>query len=107
MFKFFMSLMTPDQQEVLKSTQHITVNDYSYEIESLDSLMNLQKDFMQSILQNSKSSSKPDINYKVSFIVDNKVNLEVSIFNREYIVDLLENINKFNQLAKLANLSLS
>jgi len=107
MFKFFMSLMTPDQQAILKSTHRITVNDYSYEIESLDSLMNLQKDFMQSILQNSKSSSKPDINYKVSFIVDNKVNLEVSIFNREYIVDLLENINKFNQLTKLANISLS
>ena len=45
--------------------------------------------------------------YKVSFIIDNKINLEVSIFNREYIVDLLENINKFNQLAKLEKLSLA
>ena len=107
MFKFFMSLMTPDQQEVLKSTHCITVNDYSYEIESLESLMNLQKDFLQSILQNSKSNTKQDINYKVSFIIDNKVNLEVSIFNREYIVDLLENINKFNQLSKLGKLSLA
>lgn len=107
MFKFFMSLMTPDQQEVLKSTHRITVNEYSYEIESLNSLMNLQKEFMQSILQNSKSNVKPDINYKVSFIIDNKINLEVSIFNREYVVDLLENINKFNQLAKLEKLSLA
>ena len=107
MFKFFMSLMTPDQQAVLRSTHRITVNEYSYEIESLNTLMNLQKEFMQSILQNSKSSSKPDINYKVSFIIDNKVNLEVSIFNREYIVDLLENINKFHQLAKLEKLSLA
>jgi hypothetical protein len=104
-----MSLMTPDQQEVLKSTHRITINDYSYEIDSLDSLMNLQQEFMQSILQNSKSntSTTPDINYKIEFIIDTKVNLAVSIFNREYIVDLLENINKFNQLTKLQKLNLS
>ena len=105
MLNFFKDLLTPDQQSQLSSNNKIIVNDYSYDISSEQLINDIQKNFVESILQNSKANQNVETNYKVSFIINNIKNMEISIFNREYIIDLLESINKFNNNTIDKNLS--
>jgi hypothetical protein len=96
MFNIFKDLLTPEQQSHLSSNHKIIVNDYSYDISSEQLINDIQKNFVESILKNSKAHQNVETNYKVSFIINDTKSMEVSLFNREYIIELLESINKFN-----------
>jgi hypothetical protein len=105
MFNFFKDLLTPEQQSQLSSNNKIIVNDYSYDISSEQLINDIQKNFVESILKNSKANQNVETNYKVSFIINDIKSMEVSIFNREYIIELLESINKFKDSSIDKNLS--
>jgi hypothetical protein len=105
MFNFFKDLLTPEQQSQLSSNNKIIVNDYSYDISSEQLINDIQKNFVESILKNSKVNQNVETNYKVSFIINDTKSMEVSIFNREYIIELLESINKFKDSSIDKNLS--
>jgi len=105
MFNFFKDLLTPEQQSQLSSNNKIIVNDYSYDISSEQLINDIQKNFIESILKNSKANQNVETNYKVSFIINDTKSMEVSIFNREYIIELLESINKFKDSSIDKNLS--
>jgi len=105
MFNFFKDLLTPEQQSQLSSNNKIIVNDYSYDISSEQLINDIQKNFVESILKNSKANQNVETNYKVSFIINDTKSMEVSLFNREYIIELLESINKFKDNSIDKNLS--
>jgi len=107
MFKYFMPLMSQNQQTILKTNHYISINEYKYEIDSLETINDLKQEFLQSIINNNKLNKEENLNYIVSFIIDNKVNISISIFNRDYIIELLESINKFKNLSRFDKLSLS
>ena len=106
MLKFFNALFTPDQQKILNDKYIISINEYIYDIPSFEIYTQLQKDFTEMVLlnkfnnknnnQNNTSSdeSREEVpKYKVSFKDNEKLDISISVTNREYIVQLLENIN--------------
>jgi len=107
MLKFFNALFTPDQQKILNDKYIISINEYIYDIPSFEIYSQLQKDFTEIVLLNKFNNqndthcdSHSDKNrddevpkYKVSFKNNEKLDISISVTNREYIVQLLENIN--------------
>jgi hypothetical protein len=107
MLKFFNALFTPDQQKILNDKYIISINEYIYDIPSFEIYSQLQKDFTEIVLLNKfnnqndthsdshsdKSRDDEVPKYRVSFKNNEKTDISISVTNREYIVQLLENIN--------------
>ena len=107
MLKFFNALFTPDQQKILNDKYIISINEYIYDIPSFEIYSQLQKDFTEIVLLNKfknqndthsdshsdKSRDDEVLKYRVSFKNNEKIDISISVINREYIVQLLENIN--------------
>jgi len=112
MLKFFNALFTPDQQKILNDKYIISINEYIYDIPSFEIYSQLQKDFTEIVLLNkfnNQNNIRSEENrdeevpkYKVSFKDNEKLDISISVTNREYIVQLLENIN-FNILNNKVN----
>ena len=119
MLKFFNALFTPDQQKILNDKYIISINEYIYDIPSFEIYSQLQKDFTEIVLLNkfknnnqtenhSDRSSDDEVpKYKVSFKNNEKLDISISVINREYIVQLLEsiNLNILNNKVNTLNLS--
>lgn len=108
MFSFFSKLLSQEQQDVLNDVFVIQVNDYSYDIPDEQSFNELKETFMGFVLENKLLDVKPsDIKYNVTFLNNNNKKLVVSVSKREYIIQLLELINKNVLPRKLESMSLS
>jgi hypothetical protein len=79
-------------------TYNITINDTIYNIISLEAFNNIKKNIFESLTKNKHLNDNTSLKYSIIFYTDNIKDLEIFIYNREYIVDLIEdiNINNFN-----------
>lgn len=112
MLKFFNALFTPDQQKILNDKYIISINEYIYDIPSFEIYSQLQRDFTEIVLQNkfdNQSNDQSDnlTKYNVSFKNTQKLDISITVTNREYIIQLLENINSniLNNKVKSLNIS--
>ena len=80
----------------------IAINDSLYNIESIDSFNTIKKNMFENISKGKHLSDNTTTKYTVTFYINHLKDLEFYIYNREYIVDLIEdiNINSFNLLFK-------
>ena len=83
-------------------TYNITINDSIYNIISLEAFNNIKKNIFENLTKNKHLNDNTSLKYSIIFYIDNLKDLEIFIYNREYIVDLIEdiNINSFNLLFK-------
>jgi hypothetical protein len=84
----------------------IAINDSIHNIESIDSFNSIKKNMFENISKGKHLSDNTTIKYTVTFYINNLKDLEFYIYNREYIVDLIEdiNINNFNLSFKKVSL---
>jgi len=105
MFSFFSKLFSTQEQEILTDKYIIRINDYTYDIPSQKSFEDLKTEFMSYVLSNKlEQATSTDHKYNISFINTDKVQLQISVTKREYVAQLLDNINHNilnNNLAKL------
>jgi len=100
MFSFFSKLFTVEQQEILNDKFIIKVNDYTYDIPNEESFNSLKDTFTSYVFSNQLDDAKStDIKYTITFINNNNQKLLISVTKREYIIELLDLINK-NVLSK-------
>jgi hypothetical protein len=71
----------------------ITINDAIYDIDSLDSFNNIKKNIFENISKGKHLNDNLTTKYIVTFYMNNLKDMEFYIYNREYIVDLIEDIN--------------
>jgi hypothetical protein len=100
MFSFFSKLLSPEQQTIITDKFIIQINDYKYDINDEESFDLLKNSFMKIVFENNLEKVESSNNkYTISFINNNNKKLLVSVFKREYVIELLECINK-NTLSK-------
>jgi hypothetical protein len=75
----------------------ISINDSIYKIETLDAFNNIKKNIFENISKGKHLNDNLTTKYIVTFFINNLKDMEFYIYNREYIVDLIEDIN-FNNL---------
>jgi hypothetical protein len=75
------------------STFKITINDSIYNIGSFEGFNNIKKNIFESLSKNKHLNDNISLKYSIIFYTDNIKDLEMFIYNREYIVDLIEDIN--------------
>jgi len=107
MFSFFSKLFTAEQQEILNDKFIIKVNDYTYDIPNEESFNSLKDTFTGYVFSNQLDDTKPsDIKYTITFINNNNQKLLISVTKREYIIELLDLINKNVLSKKMESLSI-
>jgi hypothetical protein len=113
MFSFFSNLLNFKEKDILNDKYLVTINDYVYDISSYDDYKNLQSKFFNYVVLNKLENVKSGNKYNISFSNNNKNDLMVSVTKREYIIELLNDINMINGTSvaslntKLSELSLS
>jgi hypothetical protein len=75
------------------STYKIIINDSLYNIGSLEAFNNIKKNIFENLTKNKHLNDNTSLKYTIIFYIDNLKDLEIFIYNREYIVDLIEDIN--------------
>jgi hypothetical protein len=78
------------------STYKIIINDSLYNIGSLEAFNNIKKNIFENLTKNKHLNHNTSLKYSIIFYIDNLKDLEIFIYNREYIVDLIEDINNNN-----------
>jgi hypothetical protein len=96
-----------DQLTCLK----ITINDSTYPIETIEGFNTIKKNIFENIVSKKNMNDKYQTNnyttkYTVSFYNNNLKELEIYLYNREYIVDLIEDININNLNLSFNNINL-
>ena len=76
----------------------ITINESIYKIDSLEAFNNIKKNIFENISKGKHLNDNFTTKYIVTFFMNDLKDMEFYIYNREYIVDLIEdiNINNFN-----------
>ena len=107
MFSFFSKLFTVEQQELLNDKFIIKVNDYTYDIPNEKSFNSLKDTFTSYVFSNQlENANSSDIKYTITFINNDNQKLLISVTKREYIVELLDLINKSVLPKKMESLSI-
>jgi hypothetical protein len=71
----------------------ISINDTNHKIETLDAFNNIKKNIFENISKGKHLNDNLTTKYIVTFYINNLKDMEFYIYNREYIVDLIEDIN--------------
>jgi len=89
----------------------IAINDSTYIIETIDAFNTIKKNIFENISRRKSMNDKYHTDnyttkYTVSFYNNNIKELEIYIYNREYVVDLIEDINMNNLNLSFNNIGL-
>lgn len=71
----------------------IAINDSNHKIETLDAFNNIKKNIFENISKGKHLNDNLTTKYIVTFYINNLKDMEFYIYNREYIVDLIGDIN--------------
>ena len=71
----------------------IAINDSNHKIETLDAFNNIKKNIFENISKGKHLNDNFTTKYIVTFYINNLKDMEFYIYNREYIVDLIGDIN--------------
>jgi hypothetical protein len=71
----------------------IAINDSNHKIETLDAFNNIKKNIFENISKGKHLNDNLTTKYIVTFYINNLKDMEFYIYNREYIVDLISDIN--------------
>ena len=108
MFSHFSKLFNTKEKQILSDKYIIHINEYTYDIPSEETYKDLLNEFMVQMIKNKHSFVSSNTNkYTINFVNNQKSELIASTVNREYIVELLENINNITLNNKLESLTVS
>jgi hypothetical protein len=108
MFSHFSKYLSNKEQEILNDKFIIQINEYSYDIPTEIEYKDLQSKFITYVINNKLENKEPSYNkYDVKFNNNNKIEFIISVFKREYIIELLDNINKNSINLNLSSLKIS
>jgi hypothetical protein len=96
-----------NENDLLSENYIVKINDYVYDIPSSKTYNNLKNKFMNYLVTNKIECENKSIHYKIIFLKNQRQELLISIVNREYVVDLLENISMETLLDNLKLLNLN
>jgi hypothetical protein len=96
-----------NENEVLSDNYVVKINEYVYDIPSSKTYNNLKNKFMNYLFTTKKENDNNMVQYKIIFFKNQRQELLISIVNREYVVDLLENISMETLLDNLKLLNLN
>ena len=107
MFSYFTNLYNAKEKAILSDKYIIHINEYTYDIPSEEIYKQLLNDFMVKIIKNKNDNVSNTFKYTINFINDQKSELIATTVNRDYIVELLDNINNITLNNKLESLTVS
>jgi len=108
MFSHFSKYLSNKEQEILNDKYIIQINEYSYDIPTESEYKNLQNKFITYVINNKLENIEPSFNkYDIKFNNNNKTEFIISVFKREYIIELLDNINKNSINLNISSLKIS
>ena len=107
MFNKLIGICNDDDNRILADNYIIKINDYVYDIPSSKTYNNLKTKFMNYLLTTKKESDNKAMIYKIIFLKNERQELLISIVNRDFVIDLLENISTETLLDNLQLLNLN
>lgn len=107
MFNKLKGICNDEDNGILADNYVIKINDYVYDIPSSKTYNNLKGKFMNYLLTTKKDQENKTMEYKIIFLKNQRQELLISIINREYVIDLLENISTETLLDNLKLLNLN
>lgn len=108
MFSYFSKNFNAKEQEILNDKFLIHINDYTYDIPSEETYKSLLNACITHVFNNKYINESSNLNkYTINFVNNQKSEMVISVINREYIVELLENINNVKLNNTLSELSIS
>ena len=104
MFSYFTKFFNEKEKQILNDTFLIRINDYTYDIPSEETYKSLLNTCLTHVLKNKFINESSNLSkYTINFINNQKSEMVINVINREYITELLENINNI----KLSELNIS
>jgi hypothetical protein len=85
----------------------IVINEFFYKVYSIDSFHNIKKNIFEKVSKNLYPNDNITIKYKITFYINDTIDFEIYIHNREYIVDLIDDINMNNLTISLNKTKIS
>lgn len=86
----------------------IKVDEYVYEIKNKQIFDEIRNECLKDIFNfKINYTNNYFIKYNISFLINNKIDMIISVTNRHYIIELLSNINNVNLIYNINNLNIN